>query len=277
MRALALFCLISVVVADPEADSTSDCNPWPSNLKPVSDCCNIPGHSQELMQHICYTKCALKSVDTRSDCTIECYANLTGIIKDGSFNKAAAIRIYENNAYSDRHQWQKWISEGVEKCEYDSSGSLTENLVKFYNCVDDFLARNCVSFIQCPECSPVEEYFEKCNNVQANCTVWPRTVVSPEMCCKVPPIFTHDLNSKCRNECNRKEFLLLRQNECVYNCTWIATGLKTGNKIDFEVVKKMLMDGAGNKSDVWEKSIEKAVQTCQKTLSGNDNFKFFFS
>ena len=264
-RILILWSFISVVLADEE--TKTGCDPWPINLKSVHDCCNIPHHSNDLMQNICYTRCTLKSPDDRSVCAVECYVNMTGLIKDGMINKVVAKRIYEHNAFHET-QWMILINDGVDKCEYYSNGSLTENLIKFYSCVDEFLSQNCPNFIQTNECDQVEEYFENCKNIQTNCTTWPRHQMNPEICCQTPQLFSENLYSKCRNECNKKEFLLMKKIECMNNCTYIESGLRNGGKVDFEVVKKMLKESSGNKSEIWEKSIETASQSCEKTISG---------
>lgn len=263
-RTFYFLCSLLFVLAE---DETSECNP--SSLKPVRDCCNIPHHSNDLLQNVCYTRCALKSIDVRSDCAVDCYVNMTGLIRDGSINKSAAKRIYENNAYHDR-VWLKLIGDGVDKCNFESTESLTENLIKFYNCVDDFLSENCVSFIQTSECDKVEEHFETCKNIQPDCSVWPKHLMNPAICCQTPSLFSETLNSKCRTECHRKQFLLTKQIECLNNCTYIETGLKAEGKFNFEVVKKMLIESSGNKSEIWEKPIENAVNVCEKFITGKE-------
>lgn len=263
------FCVIFVVFCESSAESS--CDPWPSYLRSREDCCNIPSQSNTILQDICTTKCSLKSVESQSDCAVECYVNITTIIKDGSINKIAVKRLYENNAFHNR-EWVKVIGEAVEKCDYETTGTLTQNLIKFHNCVNDLLAENCVSFIQTPECDPTEEYHEQCKNIQPNCTAWPTHQIHPEVCCKTPQLFSEALTSKCSRDCKRKELFLVKQSECIQNCTYIETGLRSDGKVDFEVVKKMLIESS-NKSEAWEKPIESSIQFCEKKIRGNSKAK----
>lgn len=175
-------------------------------------------------------------------------------------------RIFENNAYQER-DWVKIIGEGVEKCEYDSTGTLSQNLAKFYSCVNEYLAENCVSFVQSPECDATEQFFEQCKNIQPNCTAWPMVLGHPESCCKTPLLVSEELSSKCSHTCRRKEFFLVKQIECLTNCTYMETGLRNEGKVDFEVVKKMLLESS-NKTEAWEKPIEEAIQICEKNIKG---------
>lgn len=263
-RILALLSVICIVLAEEKLE----CDPWPSNLKPIRDCCNIPHHSNDLIQNICYTKCTEIKVDESSDCSVECYVNMTGlIVTKGSINKTAAKWIYESNALYER-RWIKPISDGVDKCQFDSTGSLTQSLVKFYDCVDGFLSANCVNFLQNDECDQVVEHYESCRNIQTNCSFWPTHQMNPDICCQTPQLLPEILYSKCKTRCRQREFLLMKQIECMNNCTFIETGLITGDEIDFKVVNMMLIESAGNKSNIWEKPIRNAAESCKKSISG---------
>lgn len=244
----------------------SDCNTWPTHIRPLQECCSIPYHSNVVLQNICYTRCMMMKKNLQQECILSHYVNMTGLIRDGKLHKGVVKRIYENNAYSDR-RWFKVIGEGVDKCEYATSGSLTQNLVKFYNCVNDFLADNCLHFIQSPECEDTEEHFESCKNIQPNCTAWPMNMMHPEACCKAPQLISEHLISKCRLECQRKELFMPDQIDCRNNCTYTESGLKDQGKFKFDIVKKMLKDNA-NKSEAWEKAIDSAVEACEKTMKG---------
>lgn len=273
MKKFLIF-LCAFVIAAADDEPAVDCENWPSNLKKVEECCNIPFHSNSLIQNICYSKCVIKAKDLQDDCTAECYVNMTGLIKEGTINKVAVKRIYENNCFSDR-RWAKTISDAVDKCEYDSSESVMKNLVKFYNCADDFLAANCVSFIQSVECDATEDHFEQCKKIEPNCTAWPIDLMHPDVCCKIPKLISDDLTTKCRFGCQRKEFFSHKQVECMQNCTYIDTGLKLNGKFDFEVVKKILMEST-NKTEAWEKPIGEAAEVCEKLLKGKKELSVSF-
>ena len=255
---LILICALAVVVAEQTCE-------LPAGFKSMRECCNLPSRSNFVLQNICFNNCNTRETEMQNECAVECYTNMTNLIKDGTMNKAAAIRIYENNIFHDL-AWSKLIREGVDNCNYDSSGSLEHNIVKFYNCVDDFLAENCINLKQIESCEATEEFHEKCRKFEVNCTAWPHSVNSPEDCCKSPQLVSNQMLSKCQIGCQRKEFLINRQTQCVYNCTYLETGLIDGNKVNFVVAKKMLMENTKN-SESWESSIDKAVESCEKSIS----------
>lgn len=242
------------------------CDPWPKNIKSREDCCNVPSQSNVMLENVCFSRCKLKSIDLQDGCALECYVNMTTVIKEGTINKVAVKRIYENNAYEER-QWIKVIGEGVDKCEYNSTGSLTQNLIKFHTCVNNFLSDNCVSFVQTPECDASEVHYEQCMNIQTTCTSWPLHLMHPESCCTIPQLFSDEFSSKCRHSCKRKELFILKQGECMNNCIFNETGLRSEEKIDFEVVERMLIENS-NKTVAWEKPIKDSVQICEKSVRG---------
>lgn len=257
----------SSAVESETTEAAGSCHPWPTHLKSVRDCCNIPTHSNALTQNICASKCNMKHGESRVECELVCYVNQTALIQDEKINKVVVQRIYENNAFHER-RWGKFILEAVqEKCEYVATGSLLADLMKYYNCVDDHLSENCVSFMQTPECDASEEHFMKCKNLEPNCTAWPARQMRPDSCCKTFPLIPETLHTKCRQECQRKELFYHRIQECVRNCTHIETGLVVDDKIDFGVVKKLLIESSKGSLE-WEKPIEIAVEHCSILVSG---------
>lgn len=270
-----VFLLVSVANCNEISEEASDdCKTWPSNLPSLQECCSIPYHSNMMLQNICQNKCMIKPKDSQSACALDCYINITGLLRDGKINKVVVKRIYDNNAYNER-QWSQIISDGVDKTEYDGkSGSLAENLVKFYNSVEDYLGEHCVSFIQSNDCYLTEEHFEKCKNTQPNCTAWPMNMMNPEVCCKTPILISEKLSNKCHFECQRKELFMPRQVECIQNCTYIETGLRVDGKFNFETVKKVLIENS-NHSEAWEKPITETVETCEKTIKGTLLFFYY--
>lgn len=276
---LILLCLIMAVFAEDEpseveptdastkAPETSDgCDPWPSNVRTLRECCDLPSQSNVMLQNVCSTKCMLKSSDLQADCAVECYVNMTRLIINGAIAKPVVKRIYDSNSYYER-SWKKVISDGVDKCEYVAGETLTQGLVKFYNCVNDYMSENCANFIQTAECEATENQFEKCKKVQANCSSWPNNLMHPDVCCLTPKLFNDDLERKCRVDCNRKEFFVTKQAQCINNCTWVETGLRVDGKVDFEVVKKMVLESS-KKNEAWEKPIESAMDVCEKVVRG---------
>lgn len=258
-RIFILVCAVVSVLTDSSCDIAD-------GMKTMRECCVTPNHSNFMLERLCQQIVSVKSKVEQHERAIECYLNMTNLIKNETINKAAVIKIYENNAMFDP-EWSQQIREGVDKCSFDSSGTLEHNLLKFYNCVDDFLGENCVNVLQIPECESVQEFYENCKHIQPNCTSWPRSLANPEVCCKIPKVLSNNLYSKCQMECQRKELFIQRQTECTHNCTFLESGLMVEGKFNFAVVKKMLSENANN-TELWEKSIEVAVETCEKTVKG---------
>lgn len=268
IQGVVLLLISAVVVAEDEpAEKSNECKTWPSNLRSLQECCNVPNHLNSMLQSICLTKCFAVVKDSQYECVFDCYINMTGLIKDGTVNKLVAKRIYENNNYIDK-SWIEIIREGVEKCEYPTNGSKIEKIVEFYNCVNDFLAENCKDFIQSPDCLETEEHFEKCREIKPNCTVWPTNMIHPEGCCKIPALITERMESKCRLHCQRKELFMTQQVDCIQNCTCVDSGLMLNGKFDFAIVKKLLVEHS-NSSEAWTKPIDDAIEVCEKSIKGS--------
>lgn len=265
MRIIAIVLLLSTVVTGND-ESSDDCKTWPSNLKSLQECCTVPYYLNVMVQNVCQVKCSIKTKYLQYDCIADCYLNMTGLIKDGTINKLVAKKIFENNIHIDKN-WIKLISDGVDKCEYEKNGTVIESLIKFYNCVNDFLAENCLTFNQYSECFATEAHFVKCKNISPNCTAWPTNVIHPEVCCKVPALISQNLKTKCRIQCQKKEFFTISISECSQNCTFLEAGLQADGTISFDVVKRILRENA-NTSEAWEKSITEAVEVCEKTTKG---------
>lgn len=112
----------------------NDCNRLSSQTKQkIRECSNVPEHGKGAAKKPCYAKHAsTKNQQEDLHLMMSCYGNMTGIIKDGVINKNAVKRLYRQNRHS-HETWMPVIGEGI-KCEYDSSLSLAEKVIKFYNC-----------------------------------------------------------------------------------------------------------------------------------------------
>src|SRR5690349_12005321 len=99
---LIVFCFFVKVFGNDEA--IEGCNPWPSNMRSLRECCNVPQHSNLNIQDICVSKCFLNKEEDK-DCAINCYLNQTMLIKDETIDKTIAKKIYKKNIYFER----KWI------------------------------------------------------------------------------------------------------------------------------------------------------------------------
>lgn len=250
-------------------NETSNCDQFLSEKQKIQECCNIPSSIDIGLQQSCYARCSGGPPSQLDDCALECYLTSTMLLdRDRKVDKISAKRIYKNNIYNDE-TWLKVIDESVDKCDYEVSEDIEHNLMKFFNCVDDFLTDNCTSFLQSPICEPIEEEFEKCKGKSVDCSTWPCNFVNVQSCCKTPQIYSPNLIEKCSFECQKKELLMRKRSECNFNCTMIDTGLLVDGKFNFETVKKLLM-ASTNKSEEWEKQIDVAISSCEGRFKGND-------
>lgn len=260
----------SVTHSDPSIDTTTaksnvSCEVWPSSLKPLRECCEIPDHVSIYAQSSCQSKCSMTEKNLRDTCIINCYVRQTGLLKHESVDKATVKKMYETNSYDSN--WRKIINASVDKCEFVSNASLTENLALFFNCVEDLMAESCVRFIESEECDKVQDHFEKCRNVHPNCTEWPIGLLQPSGCCKFPILFA-ECSSKCKQSCQKKEIFAQKRLDCEHNCTISASELITVNRsLDFAIAKKMLIENSNN-SEEWKKPIDHAVESCEKIFKG---------
>lgn len=255
-----------VSIAETTAATTLSCDSWPPQLRSLRECCEVPDHTNQLAQSICTARCSSKHRDSQFNCIVGCYVGRTHLIRNGVVDKAVARKLFETNAYDRR--WRHIIEVGVGKCEYTVTGSLNEDLAKYFSCVGDYLAENCINFVETNECDAVQEHFEHCHNTKANCSAWPIGLLQPEGCCSTPTLTMDVARAKCKVECQQKEMFLYRQSECELNCTTNATGLTTADgAIDYAGVKKVLLENATKTVD-WEKPIEYAVKACEKMMAG---------
>lgn len=248
------------------AKSADNCHEWPENLKSLRDCCEVPRYANPVLLNFCYkTKCGNKNLtdDEQNECGARCFTNSTLLLdENGEINKNIVKRIYNINAmYS--VDWLKVINETVESsCEFQSSKPLPEGIASYFECVNSHLEKSCVSFIDNLECDKVQEYFEKCNNVTANCNEnWPENLMSLEMCCKVPRLYSRRIFDECRGKCYSEEMFEERQMKCIWKCLHDKSNTKVDGKFNFEAVKRSLIANSHNNSH-WTNIIEKTVDKC---------------
>lgn len=255
------------------SQSQADCESFLANKTILQSCCLIPESIDVLIQQNCYKSCSSSAPrDQLDNCALECYLSITGLFDKDTriFSKAVAKRIYNFN--SPNLNWVKLIEEAVDRCDYVSAESIEQSVLRFYNCVDDYLIENCVSFIQNQHCDSVEEQFENCRAKAYDCSRWPCGMVSPEACCNSPQILSADVTENCAMKCQRKEFLIRKKSKCNFNCTLVETGIVVDGKVSFANIKKVLL--ASSAKPEWEKSIEKAILTCEGRYRGETDYVF---
>ena len=241
-----------------------ECEMWSTELEDLGRCCYAPTHENYVYQSICQSLCTVNG-HTDYKCFISCYLDRTGLLKNGKIDKAVIKKMYEDNYYN--YEWNGIIEAAIAKCEFEPTGETTEDVTKYFKCLNDHLVMNCINFQETVECEPTQNRFEICHDIKFNCTYWPPNVELYEGCCLTPTLTSDDIE-KCKADCPQKEIFSFRQQECVQNCTWTDTGIVTSEgAIDFVRVKDVLTENA-NKSENWGSAIEIAVTTCEKNLKG---------
>lgn len=261
MFVLVLFYFVSVGAAD----TSSDCATWPANLKPMRECCQVPVNVNSAADYQCLQSCRNKS-SSLSDCARDCYIKTTSLMNGTTINKNVVKKVFTENFLWFEATWTKLVNEAVNKCVYNSTDSLQQDIVKFYACINDHLTDNCIHFAGHEECDESIKHFKMCRKATPKCAN-PVMMTDFMNCCKMPFRNSEELNGKYRLDCQKKEFHPHKKFECAYNQSVAESGLKMDGAVDYGIVKKMLIESSNN-SEVWMMSIEKAVETCEKVVKG---------
>lgn len=290
--------LLKVVALNAVKDG---CDPWPSNLTAITFCCEVPNTKFWSPRHAgkCESKCDKVSAETQSDCAAECIATEAGLVKNNDLDKSK-VKLHLNSMMRESFAATaaptekqltllvQLLNEAVEKCEFKSTEKMSHDLAIFYDCVETFMAHNCLLHDNYAICDASVVYNEKCRKHPTNCSEWPdpRYFMTADFnhCCRSPNIIASDHYSKFMTTCQKKEFLSHKRFECMYNETIAESGVKDIEHFDFEVVRKMLIESA-NKTLKWEKPIDDAIETCSKEIKGklicfstfNRKLNFFLS
>lgn len=152
-------------------------------------------------------------------------------------------------------------------CKFNSTGNLSLDLATFYECVSNNLQSNCSRFkLHEPGCDLVEQHLIKCGKVPINCSEWPEGG-NEEVCCNSPKVIKEEVQETCARDCKQKEYFHMFLQKCFFDCLVRETKIIKDDKVDIEMVKKVLMTNANNSAD-WEKPIETAVEKCEKNFKG---------
>jgi hypothetical protein len=193
------------------------------------------------------------------DCELECFINHTGFVKNGKIEKNALKNMYQTSS------WGDVVTKGADNCAFEAEGPLEPRIMKFFNCLEDFMAKNCIKFNDHPNCVATEGFFEDCKHPEIDCARKPREHLR-EFCCMKPTIISEKLKFECKSGCKRNHFLKDKQDKCENQCIYIESGLVVDNKVSFEAVKKMLIDNSES-LDKWKPVINKTVDECVKAIN----------
>lgn len=238
-----------------------NCDSWPTNLKPIRDCCKVPNYVDENFESKCLTKCAGKG----EECLLKCYIDKTKIVANGTINKAAVKKTYESLMSNDNRFWLFAITQALDKCQYDSTGMLTQNILKFYDCINDYLGNNCKDFVSSQECEAVFEHIEQCKIECSSKNAW------DECCRDPPPLFLHEIFDKCSPkpptctsefpESIEKKCVEDEETKCILQIVHSKLEGKPEKITDFLVTNS-------NNSVKWREPIKKVANVCGSKMKG---------
>lgn len=260
-----LFKVILVQTALSTENHTENCASWPSGLKTLSECCEIPVHNNKEVENTCENYCAFKKDfgGEHMDCVLNCYVNRTRILtRKEKINAISVVSLYEKNDFTGH--WTEVINRGIASCNYESIGALKENLVKYFNCIDDYLAENCIWFKDDDGCYDVFNHFKNCSSPQIDCSI--KTARYASDCCIKPQVLT-STSISCNLKCTKEEFLSSEQHMCALMCHSVETGLLTSDgNINFEKAIENLQKSR-EFSDKWIQPVGNAVEFCKAEVN----------
>jgi len=237
----------------------------------------IPHNPLQITLNTCYYRCTTREQDERHqiECGASCFINVTGIFYDHRLNRER-IKNLMIGASVVPSKWIRIIENGIDSCKFEEHGTMHDRLARFFGCVTDFMTDNCVQFVQSPDCERTQELFEQCHHIKPICEHWPFGYGTLDSCCKIPPLFSQALRSKCHHECTYSELFLQRQAKCDEICRYDDTKLRVGNKFNFDAVKGMLLESAKGTPD-WKLPIDHAVDKCKHAMGCKYYLKLFKS
>lgn len=266
---LALGCfLIAILDKSTAKNHPEKCASWPSGLKTLAECCDIPVHNDKDIENTCTNDCASKSNYSEGDhidCALNCYTNKTRILtRKGKFNAHFAASLYEKNDTAG--QWTELIKQGVASCHYESNGTAKENFPKYFNCVDEYLTKNCVRFKNDDGCYEVYNHMKDCTSA-LDCPKLHKNLHLEASCCKLP-YFLNWIGIPCKKGCFQKEFEKRARNDCAMLCHYYTTGLlSSDNSINYDKVRENLQKNP-DYSEKWIQPIESATEICKNSTLG---------
>jgi hypothetical protein len=248
------------------------CNPYPSDIQSLEICCDVPVLFGADLYGACEHFCSQNEKEKDDpDCPLRCLFKNNNIMRKEVINKTAMEEFFSLHGFGDPH-WVPITKHGLEICElvYDKTKSFKEAFEKFEDCMNTNYEEHCVQFKEPAECDKVEDFMMKCQNVQYNCTVWPKYIIKiPEPCCNgKPDLFSAEWLTKGNANCNKQELLSkAAKMQCLATFLLKTTEIRTPEKWNFEIAAKFLTENSKD-SAKWKAAIEKTMEICEKQVQG---------
>lgn len=252
----------------------NSCDPWPSDLKSVWECCDFPTPVASDEESKCDEICGKQTNLEAKKCMVECFSRSTKLLTAEKKINKSEVMIHPSLFPSGHNlAWGPIMVKAIDKCDFEPTDDVNLDLAKFFHCVRAEMIKNCLFFKLLTEgCALVEEHFNKCNDIKPNCSI-PAEEIFKADCCVSPELFKADLVDECEHQCKEKEFFRDLKRKCFLDCIINATKVIENGKVDFKVVKSLLVENS-NKSDEWEKSIDMSVKNCEIAYTGLENINY---
>lgn len=270
LLSLKLFLLLIFLF---EISCEDDCEPWPKELLPPKKCCHVPFAEESYEESMCSSKCYRAEVESRikyKECVGDCFKNVTKLFKeDKTIDIEAVKRSPMLIPHSRQPEYRFEIDKVIDKCEYSSTGNISLDLAKYFDCLRHAIAGFCKNFdiYTNPGCDLVEEHIRKCKKIEPNCKTWASEFGYHSKCCEVPFLIKTEIAGQCEAKCVKSEYFLRLKKKCFVDCIISETKLIEDGKFNSEAAKTLLLENA-NKTEEWEKPIASVVEKCDAELQG---------
>lgn len=252
----------------------SSCSSASFPVEDIKHCCFLPRYTNLQFERVCFSQCSRFAHDfeKNKNCILNCMVYELHLLNgDGRLNKFSVKKMYSSNL-DRRRNWTRLVDEAVEKCDSDQLNSLETKLKLYFGCVETHLAVNCIDFKEwLDECHEIEDHFDSCRNgslYEFDCSRVPIDIMNARGdCCIIPQLISNETVRKCQKDCTSIEFLEPLVTVCMENCFLKETGLKVNGRIDYNVVKALLLNNAVKNSG-WNERIDFAVDNCRKVVQG---------
>lgn len=251
---------------------------WPSDLKPLDECCSLPFTRTTLRTEIelkARKSCIGIEPDVSFDKLRTCmelnFILLSGIITaDMKMNLTVAKSLfyYSHNL----PEWEGLFDEFQEKCKPNFQGTLTDDLQSFLKCMRENLSKNCLAFNDYKKgCDEVENYYNThCKSFEPDCNKSLKAYALHDCCMQSPCLVIDDFIRKCIADCHRLEYFEIASKSCFRDCIMSEKKFFKGHQVDLAAVKSWLI-ASSNNSVEWDKPIDNAIKTCESKAAIDDD------
>lgn len=255
------------------------CESLHQNISSLSGCCHLPVFVDDSVERSCIKECKSNG----DHCVAECYVTKTRMVVNGTVDYSKVSKMY-GITIPRKFRFGFCIFDALKSCKLRVEGDLNQNLLKYFNCINELYIKNCSSPINTPECRK-KVFAAKLNCLEKHSWV---------SCCKnLPEVWEflgpRDMSYLADHDCSL-EFSNEARKRCFGDTLKSVEdeSLKLKNEVLMKIVKNNL-DGLSEffknytqLSKKWHDVIDTTVKACLSqnrgliwTISGFNFFKYF--